>query len=470
MKTTRTPVAYDVVVIGGGPGGYVAAIRAAQLGLKVACVERERLGGICSNWGCIPTKALLRSAEVLELARRADEFGIRISGEISFDFKKIMERSRKVVDMQERGIQFLFKKNKIDLVTGTARLAGKGQVAIEGGETLQAKHIIVATGARAKSLPGVELDGERVIEYRGALSLARAPKSVVVIGAGAIGVEFASFLRALDVEVTIVEYLPALVPLEDEEVQKLLLSAFRKRGIQCLVGHKVTGVRRTDDGVSVTVEDRQDASKKRELAAELALLAVGISANVEGIGLEDAGVKVERGFIAIDDVTYQTSAPGIYAIGDVTGPPALAHTASAEGIACVERIAGMSPEPLDYDSVPSCTFCHPEIGSVGLTEKQAKEQGLAIKVGRFPFRALGKARAAGDTEGFVKVIYGADDGRVIGAHIVGPAATDLIAEYCLAKTTEVNAASLLHTIHAHPTFAEALREASEDAYGHAIHL
>jgi dihydrolipoamide dehydrogenase len=372
--------------------------------------------------------------------------------------------------MQERGIQFLFKKNKIDLVTGTGRLAGPGKVAVDDGRTLEARHIILATGARAKSLPGVELDGERVIEYRGALLLPEAPRSAIVIGAGAIGVEFASFHNALGVEITIVEYLPALVPLEDDEVQKHLSSAFRKRGIQCLVGQKVTGVKRTDDGVAVTIEDRQDPARKRELTAEIALLAVGIAANVEGIGLEEAGVEVERGFVVIDEVTYQTTAPGIYAIGDMTGPPALAHTASAEGIACVERIAGLDPVPLDYDSVPSCTFCHPEIGSVGLTERQAKEQGLAIKVGRFPFRALGKARAAGEMDGFVKVIYAAENGRVVGAHIIGPAASDLIAEYCLAKTTEVNGASLMHTIHAHPTFAEALREASEDAYGHAIHL
>jgi dihydrolipoamide dehydrogenase len=460
---------HDLIVIGGGPGGYVAAIRAAQLGLKVACVEREQLGGICLNWGCIPTKALLRSAEVLELVRRADEFGVVVDGTIGFDFGRMLERSRKVVEVQVKGIQYLFKKNQVEHVPGSARLLGGGRVAVGGERTLEAPHIIVATGARAKSLPGVEIDGERVIEYRGALLLGQRPRSAIVIGAGAIGVEFASFHRALGVEITIVEFLPTLVPLEDDEVAQALLSAFRKRGIQSLVGQKVTAVARTDDGVEVTIEDRNDPSKRRTLTADLAMMAVGIAANVEGIGLEEAGVEVERGFIRVDDVTYATSAPGIYAIGDVAGPPALAHVASQEGILAVERIAGLTPPPLDYDAVPNCTFCHPEIGSIGLTEKAARAAGIDVKVGRFPFRALGKARAAGELEGFVKVLYGAD-GRLVGAHIIGPNASDLIAEYGLAKSTEVNAESLLHTVHAHPTLAEALKEASEDAYGHAIHM
>jgi dihydrolipoamide dehydrogenase len=462
---------HDVVIIGAGPGGYVAAIRAAQLGLKVACVERERVGGICSNWGCIPTKALLRSAEVLDLCRRAEEFGVKIEGKVGFDFAQIMERSRKVVALQERGIHSLYKKNKVEHVQGTARLAGAGKVAVKtesGAVTLEAKHIVLATGARAKSLPGIEIDGQRIIEYRGALGLKALPKSMIVIGAGAIGVEFASFYRTLGVDITIVEFLPALVPNEDEEISKELARAFRRAGIQSLVGPKVTGIDKKGDGVTVTVEAREGGEKK-QLRAELALMAVGIAANVEGIGLEEAGVKVERGWVVVDDVTYRTTAPGIHAIGDMTGPPALAHTASAEGIACVERIAGLSPTPLDYDAVPSCTFCHPEIGSIGLTERQAKEQGIEVRIGRFPFRALGKARAYGDVEGFVKVLYG-KDGRVVGAHIIGPGASDLIAEYGLAKTTEANGESLMHTIHAHPTLAEALKEATEDAYGHAIHI
>jgi dihydrolipoamide dehydrogenase len=471
---------YDLVIIGGGPGGYVAAIRAAQLKLKVACVERERLGGICSNWGCIPTKALLRSAEVLDLCRRAAEFGVKIDGTVAPDFPAIMQRSRKVVDMQERGIVSLFKKNKIDHIPGTARLGGAGRVQVQGrsdekggaARTLTAKRIIVATGARAKSLPGVAFSTEdkRIIEYRGALSLPAPPRSMVIIGAGAIGVEFASFFRTLGVEVALVEFLPQIVPLEDHEIAAELARAFRRAGIKMLTRTKVTAVTPTDDGVTVSVEDREDASRKQELTAEMALMATGIQANVEDLGLEEVGVKINRGFIEVDDVTYQTNVAGIYAIGDVAGPPALAHVASAEGIACVERIAGLDPPPIDYDSVPACTFCHPEIGSIGLTENQAKDKGVAVKIGRFPFRAVGKARAAGDTEGMVKVLYAADDGRIVGAHIIGPGASDLIAEYALAKTTEANGASLIHTIHAHPTFAEALREASEDAYGHAIHI
>jgi dihydrolipoamide dehydrogenase len=461
--------AYDVVVIGGGPGGYVAAIRASQLGLKTACVEREKLGGICLNWGCIPTKALLRSAEVLETCRRAEEFGVKIEGQIGFDFASIMARSRRVAMDQEKGIAFLFKKYKVEHVPGTARLKAPGKVAV-GDKILDAKHIILATGARARSLPGIEIDGDKIIEYRGALSLKALPKSIVVIGAGAIGVEFASFWRTLGAEITLVEFLPRIVPNEDEEVSAALDRLFRKAGMKVLAGTKVTGAKADRSGVAVQVEDRKDPSKKQELRADLALMATGIAANVEGLGLEELGVKVDRGFIVADDVTYQTSAKNIYAIGDVSGPPALAHVASAEGVILAERLAGHTPTPIDYDSIPACTFCHPEIGSVGLTEAAAKEQGKSVRIGRFPFSALGKARAYGDRDGFVKVLYDAQDGRLLGAHIIGPGASDLIAELCLAKTTEVNGASLIHTIHAHPTLAEALREASDDAYGQAVHI
>jgi dihydrolipoamide dehydrogenase len=470
---TQAP-SYDVIVIGGGPGGYAAAIRAAQLGHKTVCVERERLGGICLNWGCIPTKALLRAAEVLETCRRAGEFGIRIEGPVGFDFAAIMERSRKVVDAQERGIEFLFRKHKVEHLPGSARLGGSGKVLVTRADrtetTILGQHILVATGARARSLPGVELDGERVLEYRGALSLRTLPASMIVIGAGAIGVEFASFFRTLGVDVTIVEFLPSIVPLEDLEVAATLTRTFQKQGMKILVGKKVTGARPGESGVVVSLEDRQDPKKTQELRADLALVAVGVTANVEGIGLEEAGVKLDRGVIAIDDLTYQTTAPGVYAFGDVTGPPALAHVATAEAIACVERLSGQAQAPIDYDAIPACTFCHPEIASIGLTEAKAAELGLSVKIGRFPFRALGKARAVGDMEGFVKVLYDAGDGRLVGAHIIGPNASDLIAEYGLAKTTEVNAASLMHTVHAHPTLAEALKEASEDAYGHAIHI
>jgi dihydrolipoamide dehydrogenase len=464
---------YDLIVVGGGPGGYVAAIRAAQLGLKTLCVERERLGGICLNWGCIPTKALLRSAEVLDLARRAAEFGVKIDGTVSFDFEAMMQRSRKVVDAQTKGIEFLFKKYGVEHLPGHARLLGGGKLNVTRDDRtdveLSATHILLATGAHAKSIPNVELDAERIIEYRGALALRTLPRSMIVIGSGAIGVEFASFYRTLGVEVTIVEFLEQLVPNEDHEVAELLTRSFKKRGLRCLTSTKVTGARREGDTVIVTAEDRADPTKREELRADMALVAVGIEANTDGIGLEAAGVAVERGWVTIDDTTYQTSAPGVYAIGDMTGPPALAHTASAEGVLCVERLAGHHPPPLDYGAVPACTFCHPEIGSIGLTERAAKAAGLEVKIGRFPFRALGKARAAGDMEGFVKVLWG-DDGRLVGAHIIGPGAPDLIAEYGLALSTEVNAQSLIHTIHAHPTLAEALKEATEEAYGQSVHV
>ena len=464
---------YDLIVIGGGPGGYVAAIRAAQLGLKTLCVERERLGGICLNWGCIPTKALLRSSEVLELCRHAEEYGVKIEGTVSFDFASMMSRSRKVVDAQTKGIEFLFKKYGVEHLPGHARLAGGGQVVVTRDDrsevTLAATSILLATGAHAKTLPGIELDAESVIEYRGALSLKKVPRSMIVIGSGAIGVEFASFYRSLGVEVTIVEFLDQIVPLEDDEVSDLLARSFKKRGMKLLTSHKVTSANKDGDGVLVVAQDRSDPTKVTELRAELALMAVGIEANVDGIGLDVAGVNVERGWVTIDDQTYATSAPGIYAIGDMTGPPALAHVGSAEGIACVERLAGHHATPINYDAIPACTFCHPEIGSIGLTEKAAKAAGVAVKIGRFPFRASGKARAAGDMEGFVKVLWAADDGRLVGAHIIGAGAPDLIAEYGLALSTEVNGASLMHTVHAHPTLAEALKEATEDAYGQPIH-
>jgi dihydrolipoamide dehydrogenase len=474
VSPSQSSTQYDLIVIGGGPGGYVAAIRAAQLGLRTLCVERERLGGICLNWGCIPTKALLRSSEVLELCRSAAEFGVKIEGAVDFDFTAIMARSRKVVDGQAKGIEFLFKKYKVEHMPGLARLGSANQVIVTREDrsevTLTTANVLLATGAHARSIPGVELDNDRIIEYRGALSLKKPPKSMIVIGSGAIGVEFASFYRTLGVEVTIVEFLEQIVPLEDAEVSDLLTRSFKKRGIRLVTSHKVTGARKDGDGVVVTAQDRSDPTKVEELRAELALVAVGIEANLDGLGLEALGVHIERGVVAIDEVTYATSVPGIYAIGDMTGPPALAHTASAEGIACVERLTGHHPPVIDYGQIPACTFCHPEIGSIGLTEKAAKEAGIAVKIGRFPFRALGKARAAGDTEGFVKVLYAEDDGRLIGAHIIGPGASDLIAEYGLAMSTEVNGASLMHTVHAHPTLAEALREATEDAYGQAIHI
>jgi dihydrolipoamide dehydrogenase len=465
---------YDVVVIGSGPGGYVAAIRCAQLGLRTACVERAELGGICLNWGCIPTKALLKSAEVLEYAHRAKEFGIVIEGARG-DFPAIIKRSRDVAEKVSKGVAFLLRKNKIESVAGTAKLLPRSgtwkphQVEVtsaDGKRVLDTKHVIIATGARARSLPGIELDGKRIIEYRKAMTLPEQPKSLVVLGAGAIGVEFASFYRALGVDVTIVEYLPRLVPNEDPEVSKELGKAFDKKGIKLLVGHKLSSAKNAGDRVTMTVEPSAGGDKK-ELAADILLVAVGVAANTEGIGLEQHGIQLDKGFIKVD--ADCKCGDGLWAIGDVTGR-GLAHVASAEGVFVAEKIAGGHAEPVRYDAIPACTYCHPEIASVGLTEDKAKEQNIPVKVGRFPFRPLGRAMASGEATGFVKVMWHAETGALVGAHMIGPAVTDLIAELTLAKTTEVNAESLIYTIHAHPTFAEAIRGASEEAFGHAIDL
>ncbi len=466
--------AYDVVVIGSGPGGYVAAIRCAQLGLKTACVERESLGGICLNWGCIPTKALLRSAEVLETFHRAKEFGI-IAGEVRADFPAMIQRSRGIADKVSKGVGFLFKKNKIAHVAGTATLLPRSgaakphQIQIDAGSTrsvIEAKHVILATGARAKSLPGIELDGERIIEYRKAMTLPVQPRSMIVLGAGAIGVEFASFYRSLGTDVTIVEFLPRLVPNEDADISKELARAFDRKGIQLLVGHKLTSAKTAGDRVAITAEPT-GGGKSRALDADVLLVAVGVAANVENIGLEAHGITLERGFIKVD--AQNRCGDGLWAIGDVIGR-GLAHVASAEGVFVAEKIAGAHAPDIHYDAIPACTYCHPEIASVGLTEEKARAQNIPIKVGRMPFRALAKATAAGDPNGFVKVLWHAETGALVGAHMIGPAVTDLIAELTLAKTTEVNAESLAYTIHAHPTFAEALKTATEDALGHAIDL
>jgi len=466
--------AYDVVVIGSGPGGYVAAIRCAQLGLKTACVERENLGGICLNWGCIPTKALLRSAEVLDHFRAAKEFGI-IAGEVRADFPAMIQRSRGIADKVSKGVGFLFRKNKISHLTGTAKLLPrKGawrphQIELtgkDGASTIEAKHVILATGARAKSLPGITLDGERIIEYRKAMTLPAQPKSMVVLGAGAIGVEFASFYRSLGVEVTIVEFLPRLVPNEDPDISKELARAFDKRGIHTLVNHKLTAATPGPSGVAITVEPNA-GGEARQLEAEILLVAVGVAANTEDLGLEHHGIALERGFIKVD--AGNRCGDGLWAIGDVIGR-GLAHVASAEGVFVAETIAGVHAPEVRYDAIPACTYCHPEIASVGLTEDKARAAGIPIKVGKMPFRALAKAVAAGEPDGFCKVIWHAETGALVGAHLIGPGVTDLIAELTLAKTTEVNAESLAYTIHAHPTFAEALRIATEDALGHAVDL
>ncbi len=456
----------DVVVIGSGPGGYVAAIRCAQLGLEVICVERENLGGICLNWGCIPTKALLRSAEVLETIQHAKDFGIAV-GAVTADFPAIIKRSRDISDKVSKGIGFLFKKNKIETVVGVAKLlprAATHRVQV-GDRIIETKHVILATGARARSLPGIELDGTRIIEYRKAMTLPVQPRSLIVLGAGAIGVEFASFYRALGVEVTILEFLPRLVPNEDADVSKELTRAFDKRGIKSLVGHKLTSAKNTGDKVAITADGPNGA--KVALEADILLVAVGIQANTEDLGLEAHGITLERGYIKVDG--QLRCGDGLWAIGDVIGR-GLAHVASMEGVLVGELIAGAHAEPIHYDAIPACTYCHPEIASVGLTEEKAKAASIPIKVGRFPFTALARARAMGDTTGFVKVIYHAETGALVGAHLIGPAVTDLIAELTLGKTTEVNAESLLATIHAHPTFAEAIKNATEDALGRVIDL
>ncbi len=474
---------YDVIVIGSGPGGYVAAIRAAQLGLKTACIEREVLGGICLNWGCIPTKALLRSAEVLDTFKHASDFGIKV-GSVEADFPAIIARSRGVADKVSKGIGFLFKKNKIDSIMGTAKLLPRAgawkphqiEVTAEGGKTtLSTKNVIIATGARARSLPGIEIDGKRIIEYRKAMTLPAQPKTMVVLGAGAIGVEFASFYRSLGTDVTIVEYMPRLVPNEDPEISKELARAFDKRGIKTMLDSKLTSAVPSADKVTMTVEpktapgapSRDAVEAARTIEADILLVAVGVAANTENLGLEAHGIQLEKGYIKTDH--ENRCGDGLWAIGDVIGR-GLAHVASSEGVFVAEKIAGVHAEPVHYDAIPACTYCSPEIASLGLTEEKAKAQNIPVKVGKFPFTALAKARAAGETTGFVKVLWHAETGALVGAHMIGPAVTDLVAELTLAKTTEVNAESLISTIHAHPTFAEAIKSATEAALGHAIDL
>jgi len=460
---------YDLLIIGGGPGGYTAAIRAAQLGMRTALIERDRLGGVCLNWGCIPTKALLKSAETLQILKKAGDHGITFDN-LSVDFGKIIQRSRGVADRVTKGVEFLMKKNSIDWMRGTGRLLGGGSVELttdgKSPETIGAKHIVLATGARPRSIPGVTIDRERIITSTEAMTLARRPGSLIVIGAGAIGIEFAYFYNALGTSVTVVEMLPSILPVEDREITRELERSLKKQGIEILTGTRVERVQRsaTDVTVAVTTPDGG-----RELRGELALLAVGVQGNVENLGLEKANVKVERDRIVVD-ADYRTTAPGVYAIGDVIGPPWLAHVASAEGIHCVEAIAGMSPAPVDYGSIPGCTYCKPQVASVGLTEEKAKEAGHEVKIGRFPFRPLGKAVAVGESEGLVKLIFEAKYGELLGAHILGGEATEMIAELVLARRLESTGKELFHTVHAHPTLSEAVMEAAAAAYGEAINI
>ena len=456
---------YDIIVIGSGPGGYVAAIRASQLGKKTAIVERAEAGGVCLNWGCIPTKALLKSAQVYTYCKNAAHYGLELAGEVRPDLEKIVARSRGVAETMSKGVAFLLKKNNIDLIQGFGRLKGDGRVNVDGTE-YEADHIILATGARPREMPFMPIDGKHVISSREALTLTELPETMIVVGTGAIGSEFASLYASLGTKVTVIEYLPRMLPLEDEEVSKTMERSFRKLRATVLTSTTVKSVKVNADGkCEVEIEGKKGTEI---LTADVVLSAVGIKSNIERIGLEELGIRVERDKIVVDRF-YRTDAQGVYAIGDIVGGPALAHVASAEAICCVEAICGLNPSPVDYSTVPSCVFTTPEVASVGLTEQQAREQGLAYKVGRFPFTASGKATAAGDRDGFVKLIFGEDD-KLLGAHLVGANVTEMIAEPTLAKALGATAHRIARTIHAHPTRNDGGMEAAEAAMGAAIHL
>ena len=455
---------YDIIVLGSGPGGYVTAIRASQLGFKTAIVEKENLGGVCLNWGCIPTKALLKSAQVFEYLKHAGDYGLSVK-EFDKDFNAVVGRSRGVADGMSKGVQFLMKKNKIDVINGYGKIKPDKKVDVDGTE-YSADHIIIATGARSRELPSLPQDGKKVIGYREAMTLESQPKKLIVVGSGAIGVEFAYFYNSMGTEVTIVEFLPNVVPVEDEDVSKQLEKSFKKSGINIMTSAEVTKVDTSGNGVKATVKTKDG---EQVLEADIILSAVGIKTNIENIGLEDVGIVVDRDKILVNKF-YQTNMPGYYAIGDVTPGQALAHVASAEGILCVEKIAGMHVEALDYGNIPGCTYCTPEIASVGLTEKQAKEKGIDIKVGKFPFSASGKASAGGNKDGFVKVIFDAKYGEWLGCHMIGTGVTDMIAEAVLGRKLETTGHEVLKAVHPHPTMSEAVMEAVADAYGEVIHL
>ena len=460
---------YDIIVIGSGPGGYTTAIRAAQLGFKTAVVERENLGGICLNWGCIPAKALIKSAHVYETIKQAEEFGLNKT-EVSFEFSNIVKRSRSVSEKMNKGIGFLMKKNEIDVISGEAKIKQDRKIDVtdKEGEVTEysAQHIIIATGARSRVLPNLPQDGKKVIGYREALTLPQLPKSMIVVGSGAIGVEFAYFYSAMGTKVTIVEFMPDVVPLEDEEVSKHVEKSLKKQGINIMTDASVERIETHDDGVKAFVKT---ARGEVVLEADIILSAVGITANIENIGLEDVGITTDKGRILVDDY-YRTSVSGYYAIGDVIPSPALAHVASSEGIICVEKIKGLEVQPLDYSNIPGCTYCSPEVASVGMTEKKAKEAGYELKVGKFPLAASGKAAANGDTDGFIKVIYDAKYGELLGCHMVGNGVTEMIAEAVAVRRLESTAHEILTTVHPHPTLSEAFKGATEDAYGEAIDL
>jgi dihydrolipoamide dehydrogenase len=463
-------MSYDIIVLGSGPGGYVTAIRASQLGLKTAIIERESLGGICLNWGCIPTKALLKSANVFEYLSHAADYGIKVEN-ASADFGAMIKRSRDVANGMSAGIQFLMKKNKIDVIKGNGVVTPGKKVLVtdESGATTEyvaSKGVIIATGARSRELPNLPQDGEKIIGYRQAMTLPKQPKKLVVVGSGAIGVEFAYFYNAIGTEVTIVEYLPNIVPVEDEDVSKQLEKSFKKAGINVMTNASVESVDTKGTGCVVTVKT---AKGEEKIECDVVLSAVGIQANIENIGLEEVGIIVDKGRILVNDY-YQTNIPGYYAIGDVVPGPALAHVASAEGIICVEKIAGHHAEPLNYGNIPGCTYCSPEVASVGMTEKAAKEAGYDIKVGKFPFSASGKASAAGAKDGFVKLIFDAKYGELLGGHLIGANVTEMVAELVAVRKLETTGEELIKTVHPHPTMSEAIMEAAAAAYGEVIHL
>ena len=466
---------YDVIVIGSGPGGYVGAIRAAQLGFKTAIVEREALGGICLNWGCIPTKALLKSAQVMDYANHAADYGVKVTNPEA-DFGAIIKRSRGVANKMSKGVQFLMRKNKIDVLSGTGKVKGKGKIEVTDAEgkskAYEGRHIIIATGGRSKELPSLKIDHKKIIGYREALALDKQPKSMIIVGSGAIGVEFGYFYNSIGTKVTIVEFLPRIVPVEDEDVSKELEKNYKKKGITVMTSSEVTKVDTSGKGVKATIKT---AKGEETLEADIVLSAVGVVANIENIGLEEVGVKTEKGKIAVDK-DYKTNVDGIYAIGDCVPGQALAHVASKEAIICVESIAFREkkfkhqPEALDYNNVPGCTYCSPEVASVGYTEKAAKEAGYEIKVGKFPLSASGKASAAGATEGFIKVIFDAKYGEWLGSHMIGYNVTELIAETVLGRKLETTHQEVLNAIHPHPTISESVKDAIEVAYDEAIHL
>ncbi len=461
---------YDIIVIGSGPGGYVAAIRASQLGLKTAVVEKAELGGICLNWGCIPTKALLKSAQVFNYLKHAEDYGIKIDGQSSLDFEAVVARSRQVAKGMSNGIQFLFKKNKIEHLKGFGKIKPRKIVEVtdDEGNTKEysAKNIILATGARSRELPNLPQDGNKIIGYRKAMTLEKQPESMLVVGSGAIGSEFAYFYNSIGTKVTLVEFMPRIVPVEDADVSKQLERSFKKAGMKIMTNSSVESVDTSGDGCKVLVKGKKG---EQVIEVDVVLSAVGVSTNLEGLGLEETGITSENGKIPVDDF-YATNVEGYYAIGDIVKGPALAHTASHEGIICVEKIAGHNPEPMDYGNIPACTYTNPEVASVGMTEEQAKEAGYEIKVGKFPFTASGKASASGAKDGFVKVIFDAKYGEWLGAHMIGDNVTEMIAEVVAARKLETTAKEIMETVHPHPTMSEAVMEAVTQAYDECIHL